>query len=99
MHQRTRREFLQDSALLAGALAGAGWSAGSLSAAKKAKEKPGEANDRIHVAVVGVNGRGMEHVKGFAGRNNCAVTTICDCDEGVISRAMEAVEEVQGHTP
>jgi predicted dehydrogenase len=90
-----RRDFLQDTAALAAAMAGA--------TAAVADEKPvvkkGPANDKLRVAVVGVNGRGMSHVSGFANRNNCVVTTICDCDEAVIGRAMKTVERAQGQAP
>ncbi|HEV3259296.1 MAG TPA: Gfo/Idh/MocA family oxidoreductase [Gemmataceae bacterium] len=92
----SRRQFLQDSAALA-ALAGTGLLA---PAAEKAKEgKNGEISDRLHVAVVGVHGRGMEHVRGFANKNNCIITTICDADEAVIGPAMSYVEEKQGKPP
>src|SRR5262249_45673459 len=59
----------------------------------------GGANDKLRVAVVGVRGRGMSHVGGFANRNNCIITTICDADTGVIDPAMKAIERAQGHAP
>jgi predicted dehydrogenase len=96
----SRRDFLRNSAAL-GALLGSGALGGPLSAAEeKAKAaKKGDANDRLRVAVVGVNGRGMSHVGGFANKNNCVITTICDCDEGVIGPALTAVEKAQGKAP
>jgi predicted dehydrogenase len=94
----TRRDFLNDAALFAAAAAGAG--------AARADEKPKEnkavkvdAGDKLRVAVVGVNGRGMSHVGGFANKNGCVVTTICDCDSGVIKRAMNTVKDRQGKEP
>jgi predicted dehydrogenase len=95
-----RREFLSDSAILA-ALAAAGIVPGRLRALDKPMEEPqkGGPMDRLRVACVGVAGRGMAHVGGFAGKNNCIVTTICDCDEGVIGKAMDAVEKAQGKKP
>jgi len=97
----TRRDFLHDSAALAAALAGAGMVGSDLSAAdtKAAKAKKGDANDTLHVAVIGVHGRGMEHVQSLAGKHNCVITTICDADEAVIGRAMRHVEKVQGKPP
>ncbi len=94
-----RREFLQDSAFLAAALAGTGVAGGARAAEKAATAKKGGAADRLRVAVVGVNGRGMSHVGGFANRHNCVITTICDADSGVIGRAMKAVERAQGKPP
>jgi predicted dehydrogenase len=95
-----RRDFLQDSAALAAALAGTGaFATAADKAVAKAAAKKGNANDQLHVAVVGVNGRGKDHVKGFAGKNNCIVATICDADEGVIGKAMTDAEKAQGKVP
>jgi predicted dehydrogenase len=93
----SRREFLERSALLSAAAA-------TLSAASTthADTKPVAArgvNDKLRVAVVGVNGRGMSHVGGFLGKNNCEITTVCDCDEAVIGKAMKAIEGKQGKAP
>lgn len=38
------------------------------------------ANDRIRVAVMGINGRGKSHLNGFARVDNVEVTTLCDVD-------------------
>ncbi len=97
----SRRVFLNRSALLAAAAAG-----GSRAVAdeKPVSTKVGSASDRLRVAVVGVNGRGMDHVKGFVGNaknapNNTVITHICDCDEAVSGKAMKAVEKEQGSAP
>jgi predicted dehydrogenase len=89
-----RRDFLKDSAALTAALAGA-----DLAVADEVKAKEGKKDDLLRVAVIGVHGRGMSHVSGFSGRNNCTVTTICDADEAVIGRAMKAVETKEGKAP
>ena len=48
------------------------------------------ANDRLRVAVIGVNGRGKDHINGFMNLDNVQVTTICDVDSVVLgSRASE----------
>src|SRR5262249_7943590 len=97
-----RRDFLQAAAALAGALAATATLGTSLSAADEPKDNPapkGSSNEQLRVAVVGVHGRGMSHVGGFAGKNNCIITTICDCDEGVIGAAMRGIEKAQGQAP
>ncbi len=95
-----RREFLERSAILsAGIAAGVGLGRSSAHAAEEVVAKKGGANDRLRVAVVGLHGRGMSHVGGFLGKNNCDITTICDCDEAVIKNAMEAVTKKQGEAP
>ena len=95
----SRRDFIKDSAVLA-ALAAAGVGGKASAAAKSEKEtKSGDAASQLRVAVIGVNGRGQDHVRGFAGKNNCVVTTICDADSAVIGRAMSSVEKAQGQAP
>jgi predicted dehydrogenase len=90
---------LHDSALLA-ALAGAGLGSES-SAAEKAVAKKGQLNDQLRVAVIGVNGRGKNHVDALAGndRLNTLITTICDADSAVVGPAMKKVESKQGKAP
>jgi predicted dehydrogenase len=96
-----RREFLHDSAAVAAALGSAGLLSGSLSAATKSARaaKKADANDQLQVAVIGVHGRGRDHVGGFAGRHNCVVATICDADKKVVGPAMVAAENAQGKAP
>ncbi len=99
MSSLNRREFVKDSAVLAALAAAGGF--GRVVAADKAEKdaKPGDAASQLRVAVVGVHGRGKVHVKGFAGRNNCVVTTICDADSAVIGDAMKGAEKAQGVMP
>ena len=93
-----RREFLKDSVIAAAvaqsslSLLGKTFAADEKTAAKKE-------GDQLRVAVVGVHGRGGAHIDGLAGKHGCVVTTICDCDEGVIGGAMKKVESKQGKAP
>ena len=73
MHFLNRREFLQDSTLFSAALAAARAIEAPALAVEAAK-KAGP-NDQLRVAVVGVRNRGLDHVKGFAGKHNCIVAT------------------------
>jgi hypothetical protein len=100
MRSISRRDFLQDSAFLA-ALAGAGVVSDTFAAEKVAAVKKGQLNDQLRVAVVGVHGRGMNHVQAFAGNNNLntVITTVCDVDSAVIGPAMKRVEAKQGKAP
>jgi len=97
MRAINRRDFLHDSAILA-ALAGAGIGSESL-AAERAVAKKGQVNDQLRVAVIGVNGRGKDHIKGLAGKHNCLVTVICDADSAVIGGAMKLAERQQEKLP
>jgi predicted dehydrogenase len=94
-----RREFLNRSALIAAAAAAGSASPGGADDAKPAPTAAKGAADRIRVAVVGVRGRGMSHVSGFLGRNNCDIVAVCDCDEAVIGSAMKKIEAAQGKAP
>jgi predicted dehydrogenase len=99
MQPLDRRRFLSESAFLAAAAAAAP-AIGSLSAEEKAAaKKPGSASDKLRVAVVGVRGQGMSHVRGYAARHNCVVTTVCDVDKAVIGPAMKHIEKEQGKAP
>ena len=81
-----RREFVKDS-VVGAAIAAAGLDFSKVDTqAKEPANAQGASGEQLRVAVVGVNGRGMSHVGGFAGKNNCLVTTICDCDEAVIGK-------------
>jgi predicted dehydrogenase len=92
----SRREFINRSAIIAAAAA-----AGSSAVAedKPAPTATKAQADKLRVAVVGVRGRGMSHVSGFLGKNNCEIVTVCDCDEAVIGNAMKAIEGKQGKAP
>jgi len=87
--------FLQG---LAASLAGGALLDQTAEAAQQPQPK-GNANERLNVAVIGVKGRGGEHVRSLAGRHNCHVTHICDVDSSVISSSMTAAEKAQGVRP
>jgi len=44
------------------------------------------ANDRIRVAVIGVNGRGTDHIAGFSKLTNVEVVTLCDVDKDILAK-------------
>jgi predicted dehydrogenase len=55
------------------------------------------ANDRLRVAVAGVNGRGKGHIEGWLSQKNVEIAYLIDPDQPVLDRAMKAVEaKVQG---
>ena len=88
-----RREFLNRAAILSAA------AAGGVSVAPAAAAPQRSANEKLRVAVVGVRGRGMSHVSGFLGKNNCEITTVCDCDTAVIKAAMTRITDKQKAEP
>lgn len=56
-------------------------------------------NNKLSVAVIGVNGRGGDHLNGFLGLSNCEVTHICDPDSKVGNNRVEQVGQRQGRAP
>ncbi|MEJ7640474.1 MAG: Gfo/Idh/MocA family oxidoreductase, partial [Singulisphaera sp.] len=46
-------------------------------------------NDTVRVAVIGVRGRGKEHLDGYAEQKDARVTTICDVDRNVLGKTKE----------
>jgi len=88
-----RRAFIKKSALGA---AGLSLGAGALTA-KSYRNIPG-ANNRIHVAVVGIRGRGKGLISGFTGLKDLGVRikTVCDVDRQFHEAARQQVADAQG---
>lgn len=76
----------------AGAAVGAAMSARSYARIKGA-------NDRLNVAVIGVNGRGQAHIAAFSKVPNATVTHIADCDSAVLAKRAAAFAERGLPTP
>ncbi len=80
MTRQSRREFLQRTA---GAVA---------AAAVLPRQARADVNSQVRVAVIGVHGRGKDHMDRF-GRK---VVAICDCDRRVLAQRAEAFEQKYG---
>jgi predicted dehydrogenase len=77
MPDATRREFVKSAAVLsAGAAVGLG-------ALRRSSAAWAGANDRVRVAVIGINGRGKDHLNGLLDLENVEVATLCDVDENL----------------
>ncbi|HEY7311194.1 MAG TPA: Gfo/Idh/MocA family oxidoreductase [Gemmataceae bacterium] len=83
-----RRRFLQTSAASVAAL--------SAVTAAGAADKP---NDKIVLAVLGVNGRGRGLISGFSGLENVEIAAICDPDENAAKGALKSVNPNHKRTP
>jgi len=94
MHQ-SRREFLENSMFAAAAAALAQPSVRTV----YGQEKAGDANSKLRVVVIGVNGRGTSHIGGFGGRKDCELAAIVDVDEVVAQRRAEEIEKKYGYKP
>ena len=57
------------------------------------------ANDRINVAILGVNSRGEALARNFAQQEACEVATICDVDKRAIEKCVNSVKSLQSKAP
>jgi len=94
---KSRRKFIKNVAASSATLAIGGMASGV--SAKSYRNIIG-ANDRINVAMIGVNSRGKSMSGTFAGQKNANVACICDVDERAIPKAIKAAMEVNpANTP
>ena len=89
----SRRQFVKGTALLAASAATAGID--QITEQPAQAQQPSGPNERINIAVIGVNGRGNDHINGLANRLNCRITHICDADTAVVQRAVNTVRTRQ----
>lgn len=54
------------------------------------------ANDRIRLAILGVNGRGKDHIKGYSALENVEIACLCDPDLQVLGTRAKEFEEKYG---
>ena len=78
----TRRSFLKSS-LATGAAA--------LVCGTKGQARVLGANDRLRIAVAGLNGRGGSHIGGWLGQKNVEIAYLIDPDEKAVARKMDEV--------
>jgi predicted dehydrogenase len=88
MSALNRRRFLQSSAASVAAL--------SAATAAGAADKP---NDKIVMAVLGVNGRGRGLLSGFSSFEDVEIAAVCDPDENVIAKALKSIHSRQKRQP
>jgi len=97
----SRREFLDRSTKTAAGVLAAGALASC--AEPQVAYAPGSrvigANDRINMAVIGIRGRGGNHIGEFAKIPNVRVKTLCDIDERLYADRVKQVADSQGYTP
>jgi len=85
MSDMHRREFIKKTSVGLGVLA----TARGLSPLTRVRHS---ANEKVRVAVIGVNGRGVVHARNFATLENSEVAYICDVDTNVIQKAIDATK-------
>ena len=81
-----RRHFLMSTATTAAAVGG------------KLRAATG-ANETVRVAVVGMHGRGKDHIKGWTTTPNVEIVAVCDVDESVLQNGSNMVEKITNKKP
>ncbi|MFN7932076.1 MAG: Gfo/Idh/MocA family oxidoreductase [Bryobacteraceae bacterium] len=56
-------------------------------------------NDRITLGVIGVRGRGRDHIDFYSNIPGAHIGAVCDIDQSQTERAVALVEKLQGHKP
>src|SRR5206468_3025685 len=96
MNHLTRRSFLEHTlAASAAALA-----ASSVRAQERQAEKPEPPaqprlapSDRIGLAVIGLHGRGMEHLQAYSHDAGAEIVALCDVDESTFGNAQRRLKD------
>ena len=96
INDNSRRKFIKQSATGAAAVSFGGILPGF--SAKSYASIMG-ANERVRVASMGVNARGLALATSFALQPNCEVITICDVDSKAASKCIAQVEKTQNKRP
>jgi len=84
MSQITRRRFLSGSAAV-----------GAAAILSSTNLRALGANDDVRVAIVGVGGRGSDHIKAYSKVAGCRIAAVCDADESHLNRAIQNAEKGQ----
>jgi predicted dehydrogenase len=66
------------------------------SAALAARTVARAANDKIRVAVLGVNGRGKDHIQGFMAQPDAEIVALCDPDRSILDKRATEFESKYG---
>ena len=71
----------------------AGLAADDAVAAPRIPRRRVAANDKIHIAVIGLHGRGLDHIKGYLNHDDVEIVALCDADTAVIPKASDLIEK------
>ncbi len=92
MHTPTsRRSFIQKTTLVASGL--------TVWGPCVTRSKAAAANEKVRIAIIGCNGRGMDHIKAYLSLPNAEIVAICDVDSRAIVKGIAAVAKSQNRKP
>ncbi|MCI0496554.1 Gfo/Idh/MocA family oxidoreductase, partial [candidate division KSB1 bacterium] len=84
----SRRQFIKNTSI-----ASVGLSLGLSALTSKSYSRILGANDRVNFGVIGLHGRGREHIHSISACENAMVTHICDVDQRELERANLLIKE------
>lgn len=84
MSRTSRRRFLQTSSAVG---------ASFLITGTRATANVARANDRIRIAVAGLNGRGKNHIEGWLRQDNVEIAYVVDPDKQVLASTLQRLEQ------
>lgn len=88
MGTTTRRRFLEDTLLAAAATAVAPAAATALQPQRRIG-----ANDKVRVAIIGINGQGKSHVSSLLGLPDVEIAAICDADTATFAPVLKMIAD------
>ncbi len=92
MSRHNRRSFLKRAA-------GAGIAAALTISGTKASGRVLGANDRVRIAVAGINGRGLAHITAYGEMRDVEIAWLVDPDSRLFASRTAAVKKLAGNTP
>lgn len=96
MDRISRRRFLEDSVALLAVSAVPGAAIAANPARGNRYVSP---NEKIRVACIGINGRGMNHVDSYLGMDDVELVAICDPDSATFAKALKAADKAGKRAP
>ena len=102
MSKLNRRKFLRNSALAAASaslfpiLSGCKSGSAGACCAPNINKRVFGANDDVRLAIVGLNGRGRQHIDNFSKTKGVRVVALCDVDSAVLAAFQERYKDKLG---
>ncbi len=56
-------------------------------------------NEKVALAIMGTNGRGLEHIKSLTKIPNVEIAYVCDVEENALAKGVNLVEKITGKRP
>ncbi|MEX0778802.1 MAG: Gfo/Idh/MocA family oxidoreductase [Balneolales bacterium] len=89
--ENTRRDFIKKAALGSAGI--------TFGLSPRSYSNVIGANEKINVAVMGVNGRGSSLAKNFSRQDNARVISICDVEEDALAKGVDSVFQITNNEP